>query len=361
MKQPYTPDFLPIRKDAINPMEFLEELIDAVSQLEVYKVKLKDSKRICSLLLPVFQIKEALASAKIEGTEATLEDVLENDTESVKESRKNNEIRNYSNALSYGARQMARGQISHELFYDLHRILMEGDVRKPKCIGEYRTTQNYVCRNDEKRTITYIPPASEYVMPLMDNLIEYMLEPKDLHRALVRAAIIHFQFESIHPFYDGNGRLGRLLIPLYLFYADLFVLPYFNISESLVQDRFRYYTMLNEVRTHNDWNGWIKYFLQAAKNQCTKSISLLDSIVLLHEKQQHEAKNLMNSSNMTSIVDATFQHPIFQTSLLVSELKISSATVNRYINMLCEAKIIFSNGKTRNRTFYNSALLDLIR
>lgn len=160
---------------------------------------------------------------------------------------------------------------------------MHGNVRKPDCIGSYREQQNYIGKNDATHTITFIPPVPEDVRDLMANLIEYMNNPNDAYRPLVRTAIIHAQFETIHPFMDGNGRVDRMLIPMYLFYKKQIDLPCFFISEAFEHDKHKYYTLLTNIRTHNDWNEWIKFFLETVAKQCDKYIRIISEINKLYE------------------------------------------------------------------------------
>ena len=265
----YDAKYLPINED-IHQMAFFEELIDATASLEVYKEKIKDSKVDSSWFLPTLQNKEAVASTQIEGTQATLDGVLISQVVPNKKSKDINEVTNYLTAASKGYKILASDSFSNEFFSELHKMLMEGNVRKPSSIGEYRKEQNYIGKNDKYHSITFIPPAPERVPDLMDNLIDYINKPNDDLRPLVRTAIVHAQFETIHPFMDGNGRVGRMLIPMYMYYTKQIELPCFFISEALESDKLKYYTLLNNIRNKNDWDGWIKFFLVTVAGQCKK-------------------------------------------------------------------------------------------
>ena len=194
---------------------------------------------------------------------------------------------------------------------------MNGNVRKPEVIGKYRTEQNYIGKNDGTHAITYTPPAPEKVPELMDNLISYINEPSDILKPLVRIAVIHAQFETIHPFMDGNGRVGRMLIPLYLYYTKQIELPCFFISEALEHDKLRYYNLLNNIRQKDDWNEWIKFFLATVAKQCDKYISIVTAINKLYDSHISIACNFTKSSNVVPVINMLYKYPITYFTLLV--------------------------------------------
>ena len=146
-----------------------------------------------------------------------------------------------------GIKRLKRSGFDHELIKEIHNELLRGNVRKQKgLVGDYRSVQNYIKRVDGE--VSYVPPKPEHIQSLMDNLIQYMNNDNNPLRPLVRIAIVHGQFESIHPFEDGNGRVGRILIPLYLYSKNQIALPFLFISETLERDKYRYYGLLNNIR-----------------------------------------------------------------------------------------------------------------
>ena len=238
---------------------------------------------------------------------------------------------------------------------------MQGNVRKPSLIGSYRIEQNYIGRYDKSHSITFVPPAPDKVPKLMDNLIDYINNPKDNYRPLVRTAIIHAQFETIHPFMDGNGRVGRMLIPMYLFSQKQIELPCFFISEALERDKLRYYTLLNNIRINDDWNEWIKFFLATVRKQCEKYIQIITEINNLYSKHMDIACNMVRSSNMVDIINALYQYPVTSAKQIAEKTGIPMTSVNRYLNQLIENKILFTDNKSRNRTFFYYDLLEILR
>ena len=361
MGDAYIANTLPLDAGCLDIGYFLEELIDATAKLEVYKEKIKDSKLNSSWFMPTLQQKEALASSMLEGTQATLDGVLINQVTPNEKDKNLNEVSNYYDATVSGYRYLKGNSFSNEFFFNMHRILMDGNVRKPKVIGKYRSTQNYIGRSDATHAITFIPPEPEKVPALMNNLIEYINQPKDKLRPLVRAAIVHAQFETIHPFMDGNGRVGRMLIPMYLYAQRQIDLPCFFISEALERDKIRYYSLLNDIRYKNDWNEWIKFFLTTVTKQCDKYIRIITDINDLYEKHLAEAKELARSASIVDVMNVLYQYPIATAKQIADKTNIPMTSVNRYLNILTEHRILYSDNKKRNRTFFYYDLLNILR
>lgn len=351
---------LPLQKTDIDPFVFMESLIDASTRLEVYKTKLAGSKLEQSWFLPTLQQKEAVASALIEGTQTTLDGVLVDQVNPNEKDKSLVEIRNYLRAAQVGYRHLMGNQFSVDFIKRLHRTLLEGSVRKGVATvpGEFRTRQNYIGQGKE---ILYTPPLAEDVESLMENFILYLNDPSDTLRPLVRAAIMHAQFETIHPFMDGNGRVGRMLIPLYLYKCDQISLPCFFISEALERDKFKYYDLLTGIRMKNDWNSWIDFFLQTVDHQCAKYITIVDKINELYEADLERAKAVIKNNKIVDVVNLLYKFPIISTAMVAEHAKLPPATVSRYLNALVDAKILYTDGKSRNRSFFYYDLLNVLR
>lgn len=360
--QAFHPSYLPVEQNMIKTEIFLDELIDASTKLEVYKEKIKDSKLDRAWFLPTLQQKEALASSMIEGTQATLDGVLVNQVTPDKKDLNIQEVVNYDAATEFGYRYLKKGEFDKEFILDLHKILMQGKVRKQTNeIGVFRSHQNYIGTMGGKREITYTPPEPEMVESLIDNLISYIKTPNDNFRSLVRTAIIHAQFETIHPFMDGNGRVGRILIPLYLYYVDQIDMPCFFVSEALERDKMRYYSLLNNIRSRNEWSEWIKFFLNTVKNQCDKYIHMISDINLLYDRDLTTACSLVRTGNMRTLINLLYRYPVINAATIAQNSEIPSATINRYLNTLVDANILYSDNKSRNRTFFYYDLLNILR
>ena len=363
MKEAYKPDLLPLKSGLIDNNYFLDELINSNARLAVYKEKLIDSKIDSQWVMPTLQKKEAIASTKLEGTQATLDGVLIHQIEPKEEDLNINEVNNYFNASIYGMKFLRSEDFSKEFFCDIHKTLMSGNIRmRENCkVGSYRTTQNFIGLVGDSHQITYVPPVPENVDKLMNNLIAYMNKPNDNLHPLVRTAIIHAQIETIHPFDDGNGRVGRIMIPLYLYAMGQISIPCFFISEALESDKFRYYTLLNDIREKNNWNEWIKFFLQTVAKQCDKYIYIIAKINDCYEEHLKKAKDVIKNNSVVDIINYIYQNPVFKANMVEQETGIPIATVNRYLNSLVKIRILYTNGKARNRIFFCYDLLDILR
>lgn len=361
MNGAYNACLLPLESAVIDQTYFFEELIDATTRLEVYKEKIKDSKLDSSWFMPTLQQKEALASSMLEGTQATLDGVLINQVAPNDKDKNLNEVKNYYIATVKGYSYLSKRDFTDEFFFDIHNALMQGNVRKPKIIGAYRKDQNYISRNDKSHSITFVPPTPDKVPELMNNLIDYMNNPTDKYRPLVRAAIVHAQFETIHPFMDGNGRVGRMLIPMYLFSQKQIELPCFFISEALERDKLRYYTLLNNIRINGDWNEWIRFFLATVTKQCEKYIQIITGINELYDKHMHIACDMVRSSNMVDVINELYKNPVTTAKQISEKTKIPMTSINRYLSQLVEQRILFSDNKSRNRTYFYYDLLEILR
>lgn len=356
----YMPESLPAAYGSLDYSLFMDELIDATAALEVYVEKIKSSKFRSDWILPIIQQKEALASSALEGTQATLDGVLINQITPNHNDKNLNEVVNYLEASAVGFNRLKRGEFDHELFFEVHRKLLSGNVRSNSTIiGEYRSNQNYIGKDNGE--IVYTPPKPENVRKLMDNLVEYINSDADGLRPLVRVAVIHSQFETIHPFGDGNGRVGRILIPLYLYAKNQIPTPFFFISEALERDKHKYYKLLMDTREPQRWNEWIKFFLETVSKQCRKYIDIFNQINVLYEKTIKKVCTLIKSSSAVYFVDAIFKRPIFDSKTIQKETKISLTTINRCLKILTENNILFTDGKQRNRHFFFYDLLTLIR
>ncbi|WP_408956135.1 Fic family protein [Natroniella sp. ANB-PHB2] len=360
--KPFEPLRLPI-EDQINRLEFYDELISANTSVGKFQVMLKKSKINEDFLITPLSLQEALQSTKIEGTQVTFDEVLEFDIDKKEKNDDAQEVLNYYEALQYGKQALSRLPISTRMFKELHQILLSGGVRgESRAPGEYRSIQNFIGPEGcTMKTATFVPPEPQSVDLCMSNLEKYINEPKDSLHPLVRIAIIHAQFETIHPFLDGNGRIGRILIPLYLYDVELIDSPNLFISETLEKDKHKYYRLLNRTRLEDGWNEWIKFFLESVNKQALKNINIVDEIDKLYDKDLEKTMNLINSTNVVDLIKSMFQRPIFDAKTISALAGIPDSTCRRYLSILEEERIIYSDNKVRNRKYYYYNLLDLLR
>lgn len=381
MKKPYNPFMLP-NEDLIDLNKLINKVVKANTDIAIYNEKLKSSKIRPELLLDLLALREAIESTKIEGTQVTMDEMLEYRAEEKKPNNDINEVINYHRALEMGENLLKELPISTRLIKKIHGILMSGNVRgKGQIIpGEFRTSQNFIGpKGATIENASYIPPEPQLVDEYLSNLEKFINNETNTDD-LIKIAIIHAQFETIHPFSDGNGRTGRILIPLYLFEKGLISKANFFVSESLEKDKFKYYQLLNNTRVVNSnkeddeeqyykdmknakekFSEWIDFFLTACISQAAKNIDKINRINNLYEETIEKSKSLVRSSSIQEVIDILFLYPIFTTKLIREKLSIAPATLNGYLKRLVDARIIYTDGKSRNRKYFFYDLINILR
>ncbi|WWU65257.1 Fic family protein [Clostridium baratii] len=386
--KPYIPFKLPLDNYFIDTAELLNPVVNATKQMAVYVEKIKSSKVNPDLLINFLSLKEALESSRIEGTQATMDDMLESNINNINMTSDVQEVFNYLEALYTGEGLLNRRPISSRFIKELHRCLMSNGVRGSiKAPGEFRTIQNFVGKPGcTVENASYVPPEPQLLDDYLTNLENYINSDDNLNE-LIKIAIIHAQFETIHPFLDGNGRIGRILIPLYLYSKNVLDSPTFFVSGSLERDKFKYYQLLNNIRVTVDglnslkdisdidkeeqerqlniarknYTEWIKFFLNACETECNKSIDKIRAIDTLYEVTLNTSKELIKNTKVIDIINCIFENPIFTANTIKSKINIAPSTLNNYLNKLVEANIIFTNTKKRNKAYYFYDLINILR
>ncbi len=339
---------------------FLNELASASKCLGILEAKIS-TYQFDNILIPMLHRKEAISSMYIEGTQTTISDVLENEIKPKASPDKISiEVNNHVNALLYGSEHLKNNRFTHTFIQDIHRIMMKQLLsgNHEKNIGRYKTEDNHI--ENSAGTIVFTPPSHKETKKYMDELIQYMNDESDNIHPLVKAAIVHSQFESIHPFSDGNGRVGRLLVSLYLYKTKIINFPFFYISEAISQDKTVYYKMLTDSRT-NSYDGWIKYFLKKIIIQSEKHIGYIDSLNALYIKTKAVIQNNINSPKFESIIECMFNHPVLTAEYLSNQLTISRGQAIRYLNVLEREGVLLGDDRQRCRTFFFAELIDLAK
>ena len=334
-------------------------LLEAVKQLAVYDTKIRDSS-IEKFYLPRLEQIEALSSMRIEGTQTTMNDVIASDVFPDPKNSDLLEVYNHNSALIRGSRSvMLDGGFTNEGIKDLHKIMLTGIRHKNKNInlGEYKTEDNRIV--SETKTVVYYPPHAYEVPEYMDDLIGFMNSDKYVFHPLVNAALLHAQFESIHPFDDGNGRVGRILIPLYLYKTDVINAPMFYISEVIEKDKIQYYRNLTNSRS-SGMNLWINYFLQKCIDQAKKHINYFQDLEKIHKEVSELIKKNIPSQKNMELIDALFNYPQLTAKKLAEELSVSRTQAVRYLKSLEGLGILYPDQKVRNTSYYFEAYLKLL-
>lgn len=268
------------------------------------------------LLLSPLTTQEAVLSSKIEGTQATFGEVLnfEAGEEPEHETRRLDiqEILNYRTALEVAESELSERPFNLNLLLALHGVLLDSVRGRDKARGRFRTVQNWIGRPGSSiREATYIPPEPGRLRPLLDNWEKYY--HADRPDPLVQLAIIHGQFEIIHPFIDGNGRIGRILIPLFLYEKTLLSRPIFYLSAYLEAHKEEYVSALAALTSRDDqaWNRWVQFFLKALTSQAQKNLDDARNIIGLYERSKAEIIRITRSKYAVPLLDLLFKQPVF--------------------------------------------------
>ncbi len=339
--KPYVPDKLPLEQ--INWAQHIPAIGKAHAALGRYDGMLQSIVNPNLLLAPL-TTQEAVLSSKIEESQATLEDVLEFDadpTEHIEERKYADimEVVNYRTSIAYATDRLSTHPISLNLIKKIHAILLDSVRGRNKNPGEFRRVQNYIgALGTGIEQATFIPPSPNLLMPSLDNWEKYI--HCDEIDVLVQLAIVKAQFEIIHPFLDGNGRIGRLLIPLFLYSKKTLSSPMFYLSSYLESNREIYYQKLRAISEKKDWDGWVSFFLQALIDQAEVNITKTSKIQALYERTKMQIPEITNSPFAINATDALFAAPILTTASFVRDSGIQKATASRIISKVKEHEII---------------------
>jgi len=363
--KPYEPDELPVCD--LNYQLLFSLVADASSELARYDGLLQGIPNPAVMLSPL-TTREAVLSSKIEGTQATVDEVLEQEAGMTKEGEKFKdiqEISNYRSALFQAREYLAQYPIRLSFIRQLHSILMDSVRGQNKEPGEFRRDQNWIgkagCTIEEA---SFVPPEPLRLPDHLEALIRYT--DSDDTNFLLQTAVLHAQFELLHPFKDGNGRIGRILIPLFLYQKKQLSEPMFYLSEFLEANRDEYYARLKAISIEGDWNGWIAFFLNAITYQAKENSSRVKEIMTLYEQMKIQIHEVTHSQYSVYLLDTLFNRPIFSSSDTCKQLKqshnIHEKTTADLLRQLRDAGILTvlqAGSGRRSATLCFPALLNL--
>ena len=359
------PSFMPNPLPPDPPIEMSEEmirlLVKANSELAVLESVATRIPNV-DLFVSMYIRKEALMSSQIEGTQATLEDVLDPMIDA-NTNRNVADVVNYIKATEFAVKRLNELPLCNRLIKETHKVLMSGVRGQEKNPGEFRYSQNWIGgQGSTLKNARYIPPSPEDMIDAMSDLEKYMNESDGLD-VLIRAALIHYQFETIHPFLDGNGRVGRLLITLFLMEKKFLTTPALYISYFLKKNRVEYYDRMTEVRTKGNYEQWIKFFLQALLESAEDAITAIDELATLHDKNVALISNMGRAAKNTMLVFKYMEsHPIIEIQKTSEALGIAYNTASGAVNRLLDAGILIqTTNANRNRTFSYEEYLAILR
>lgn len=342
--------------------ELLSKLISANKQVATLEGL---SSRIpnMDLFVSMYVRKEALLSSQIEGTQCTLDDILDPLLDE-NANRNVSDVVNYIRATEFAIERLKTLPLCNRLIKETHAVLMEGARGQEKNPGEFRYSQNWIGgQGSTIRNARYIPPNPEDMQEAMSDLEKYMNNDTSLD-PLIQAALIHYQFETTHPFLDGNGRVGRLLITLFLMEKGILSTPALYISYYLKMNRVEYYDRMTEVRRTGNYEQWITFFLQAFADSAADAISTIDKLTALHEKSISSLETI--SPRQRKTVSKVFAYleanPIIDIQKTASALELSYNTVAKAVSLLMEKGILSQTDKSGRARIYSYAeYLDVLR
>lgn len=357
----FRPAPLPPAPDLNIDGDIINMLVKANTDLARLETAAKHIANV-DLFISMYVRKEALISSQIEGTQCTLDDVLDPDAE-----RNTNldvvDVINYVRACSYAIERLKMLPMCNRLFREIHQELMSGTRGKEKNPGEFRRSQNWIgpanCTLNEAR---YIPPNVDDMNTALTDLEKYINENDD-HDPLIRIALIHYQFETIHPFLDGNGRVGRLMILLYLMEQGLISKPVIYISYFLKKNQIEYYDRMSEVRKHGNYEQWVLFFLEAVSSAAKDSLATIEKLSDLHDRNVKALPTTTRKNdNVRRLFDYIEQYPIIDIKKTARSLGISYNTTSSAVNKLIEAGILKeTTNASRNRVFSYEEYLNILR
>ena len=343
--------------------EELELLIKANSELTLLEGLAIRIPNI-NLFVSMYVRKEALLSSQIEGTQATLDDIfdplLDNNINADV-----SDVINYIKATEFAVNRLKELPLCNRLVKEIHAVLLENVRGQEKNPGEFRRSQNCIGgQGSTLKNARYIPPNLEDMENAMSDLEKY-INADDGTAPLVKAALLHYQFETIHPFLDGNGRVGRLLITLFLLEKKVLTVPALYISYFLKRNRLEYYDRMMEVRKNGDYEQWIKFFLQAFVESAEDAIATIDKLKALHEKSfavlltSIPKRQLENAGKLFAYLEA---NPIIDITKTAQQLDLAYNTTSRLVSAFVKLGLLRqSNTKNKNRVYAYEEYLQILR
>jgi len=353
--EPHIPDTLPL--ETIDWIAHIPYIGKANAALARYDGILRGMVNPHILLSPM-TTREAVLSSRIEGTQASLEDVLQYEADSKahltpEKSEDIQEIINYRTAMTTAVDYLQERPLCTNMIRDLHRILLTSARGRDREPGEIRRIQNYIAPPGTPiEGATFVPPSPPMIMDALSNWEMYLhSEEKD---ALVQLAILKAQFELIHPFRDGNGRIGRMLVPLILYSKKMLSNPMFYISAYLERNRDEYYERLLAISRDGNWNGWISFFLRAIVEQAEEHSQKATQIMGLYDDMKQKVPEITRSKYSIQAIDAIFSRPIFRPVDFIEYSSIPKDSAHRILRELKNTRVleVLHEGQGRRPAVY---------
>lgn len=317
------------------------------------------------LFVAMYVKKEAVLSSQIEGTQASFVDVLSAEYNQADDQRRDDvsEVVNYVNAMNWGLDKLGEFPLSLRLIRNIHAKLLQNTRGSHRNPGEFRTSQNWIGpAGCTLNTATFVPPTVPDMEVALGDLEKYFYED-DYTPALVKIALIHAQFETIHPFLDGNGRMGRLLITFWLCQQEILTKPLLYLSYYFKKNRTEYYDRLMDVRKKGDWESWIKFFLKGVAEVADEATSSASAILKLKEeytKKLYEKES--GNGNYQKLLDVLFEQPFVKRTDVAELLSVSNPTAGNIIDTFCQMGILVDCDpeRSRNKMYAFSKYIEIL-
>jgi cell filamentation protein, protein adenylyltransferase len=310
-------------------------------------------------LVNAYITREAVASSRIEGTQASVTEVFDADVSGISTRNDIQEVRNYISALRHGLRRLDEDfPLSLRIIKEMHQLLLTNVRGQDKTPGEFRRSQNWISSPDNRpATARFVPPTVENMWVSLDDWEKYLHIEEPKLPLLVRCALLHYQFETIHPFLDGNGRLGRLFIVLYLVQQRRLSAPLLYLSNYFDARKDEYYDRLQFIRERGEADEWLDFFLKGVEVQATDAIHRAETLADLREKYRLALKG--TRSRAPEVVDLLFANPIMTVRHVQQTLRVSQPGASNLLRTLTDAGIVREVGKgpgVRHRWFADEIL-----
>ena len=357
--------FLPSPLPPDPPLSMDNGMITALSAADRALGRLDGASEVLptpDLFIAMYVRRESVLSSQIEGTQASLADVLEYEADAARKGLPADieEVVNHIGAMKYGLRRLDELPVSLRLIREIHERLMANVRGGQMSPGEFRTTQNWIGPHGSTlNSATYVPPPPHEMMGALDRL-EAFLHTADHFPALIHAGLVHAQFETIHPFLDGNGRIGRLLTTFLLCQRRVLRQPLLYLSHHFKLHQNEYYDHLTAIRETGDWEGWIKFFLVGVANVANQATDTAREILRLRESHRLLLSDRIQTNNALRLLDYLYEQPMVTVSLAAKALTVSVPTANSLVGQFCETGLLTEiSGGRRNRIFSYQPYLHL--
>lgn len=315
------------------------------------------------LFVAMYVKQEAVLSSQIEGTQSSLQDVLQFESDGTDSDQLADveEVVNYVRAMNHGLNRLPDLPLSNRLIREVHAELMQGVRGEHSTPGEFRTSQNWIgAAGSDLNNARFVPPPPHEMNQALGNLEKFMHD-REAFPVLVHAALVHAQFETIHPFLDGNGRVGRLLITFLLCERGVLARPLLYISLFLKANRMEYYDRLNAIRTSGDWEGWVKFFLRGVAGVSRNATDTAKAILAMRDQHRALVQDKSSGRNALPFLDMLYETPVLSARKVASRLSCSSPTATALINEFVRLGLLEEiTGKQRYRRFRYAPYIDLL-